>query len=57
MALLQKKGWFCCKEGEGSNVIAFFYGGGVVKKSPFFFRSFWFSSLELTINNEMVVYF
>jgi hypothetical protein len=27
------------------------------KNHLFFFRSFWFSSLELTINNEMVVYF
>jgi hypothetical protein len=39
MALLQKKKdgnyfglsrWFCCKEGEGNNVVTFFYGGGVV---------------------------
>jgi hypothetical protein len=24
--------WFCYKEGDGNNVVAFFYGGGVVKK-------------------------
>jgi hypothetical protein len=24
--------WFYCMEGDGNNVIAFFYGGGVVKK-------------------------
>ncbi len=23
--------WFCCEESDGSNVIAFFYGGGAVK--------------------------
>jgi hypothetical protein len=25
--------WFCSGEGDGSNVVAFFYGGGVVKKA------------------------
>jgi hypothetical protein len=25
--------WFCCEEGDGSNVVAFFYGGGVMKKA------------------------
>jgi hypothetical protein len=25
--------WFCCKESEGSNVVAFFYDGGGVKKT------------------------
>ncbi len=69
MALLQKHGegnylrlswWFCCEEGDGSNVVAFFYDGGVVRKvlvvGVFFLWSFWFSSLELTMNNEMVVF-
>jgi hypothetical protein len=34
MALLQGNGdlrlslWFCCEEGDGSNVVTFFYGGG-----------------------------
>jgi hypothetical protein len=49
--------------------VAFFYGGGVVKKAMVvsgfllsfflfvFVWSFWFSSLELTINSEMVVFF
>jgi hypothetical protein len=38
MALLQKNGnlhlfwWFCCKESDGRNVFAFFYGDGVLKK-------------------------
>jgi len=61
--------WFCCEEGDNNNVVIFFYGGCVVKKaltiSNFFlsfflfrfFLSFWFSSLKLTINNEMVVFF
>jgi hypothetical protein len=72
MAFLQKNGdlclfgWFCWEECDGSNV-AFFYGGGVVKKAievgGFFFSfflfiwSFWFSSLKLTINNETMVFF
>jgi hypothetical protein len=61
--------WFCYKESDGNNVVvffygggdAFFYGGGDVKKAMalgdfyfFFYWSLWFSSLELTINNEMV---
>ncbi len=25
--------WFCWEEGDGNNVIAFLYGGGVVKKA------------------------
>jgi hypothetical protein len=39
MALLQKNGglhlfwWFYCEEGDGNNVVAFLYGGGVVKKA------------------------
>ncbi len=59
--------WFCYKEGDGNNVVAFFYGGGVVKKAMatgnllflflFSFWSFWSSSLEFTINNEMVIFF
>jgi len=34
MALLQGNGdlrlslWFCCEEGDGSNVVSFLYGGG-----------------------------
>jgi len=56
--------WFCYEEGDGNNVIAFSYGGGVVKKAmvtsgfflSFFLWSFWSSSLELTINNEMVFF-
>ncbi len=70
MALLQKKAtttvialwWFCCKEGDNNNVITFFYGGGVVKKvmavgyCHFFLWSFWSSSLEWTINNEMMIF-
>jgi len=34
MVLLQGNGdlslslWFCCEEGDGSNVVAFLYGGG-----------------------------
>jgi len=74
MVLLQKNGddnylrlfgWFCYEEGDDSNVVAFFCGGGVMKKVmvagcfllSFFLWSFWFNSLELTINNEMVVFF
>jgi uncharacterized membrane protein YgcG len=44
--------WFCCKEGDDSNRTAFFLF--------FLFLllwSFWYSSLELTIDNEMVVFF
>jgi hypothetical protein len=60
--------WFCDKEGDSNNVIAFFYGdsGGVVKKVMattfflffifLFIWSFWSSSLNLRINNEMVVF-
>jgi hypothetical protein len=39
MALLHKMGacalflWFCCEEGDGSNVITFLYGGGVMEKA------------------------
>jgi hypothetical protein len=72
MVLLQKNDYhhlfqcFCYEEGDGNNVVTFFYGGGVVKKVMaigchrffffFFLWSFCFSSLELTINNEMVVF-
>jgi hypothetical protein len=59
--------WFSYEEGDNSNVVTFFYSGGVAKKvmaancrrffSFFFLWSFWFSSLELTINNEMLVFF
>jgi hypothetical protein len=61
--------WFCYEEGDDNNVITFFYGSGVMKKAmavgyrrllPFFLFlllwSFWSSSLELTINNEMVFF-
>jgi hypothetical protein len=63
--------WFCYEEGDDNNVVAFFYGGGDavfygggdVKKAmalndffSFFCWSLWFSSLELTINNEMVFF-
>jgi hypothetical protein len=24
--------WFYCEEGDGNNVVTFFYGGGVVEK-------------------------
>jgi hypothetical protein len=36
--------WFCCEEGDGSNVITFFYGGGVMEKATTegFFFSFIF---------------
>jgi len=54
--------WFCYEEGDDNNVVTFFYGGGVVEKVMvggdfflFFLWCFWFGSLELTINNEMVV--
>jgi hypothetical protein len=61
--------WFCYEEGDGNNVVTFLYGGGVVEKVIFFLVVFsflcfffflWcfsFSSLELTIDNEMVVLF
>ncbi len=56
--------WIYCEEGDTSNVVAFFYGGGVLKKTMvtnnrlfFLFWSFWSSSLEFIINNEMVVFF
>jgi hypothetical protein len=57
---------FAVKKGDNSNVIAFLYGGGVVRKTLaavfsfflfffyFFLWSFW---LYLTINNGMVVFF
>jgi len=60
--------WFCCEKSDGNIAIAFFYGGGVVKKAVvtynflisfflfLFLWSFWSISLELTINNEMVVF-
>jgi hypothetical protein len=57
--------WFCCKEGDGNNVVTFFYASGIVKKVTtigsrlfFFFPSslVFYNSLELTINNEMVVF-
>jgi hypothetical protein len=53
--------WFCCEKGDDNNVITFLYGGGVMKKVMascdfIFLWLFWFSSLELTINNEMVVF-
>jgi len=71
MGLLQKMAtitivtflWFCYEEGDGNNVVAFFYGDGVMKKvmatcSLLFSFSLVFGSslLELTINNEMVVF-
>ncbi len=38
--------WWCCEEGDGDNLFL-----------PFFLLwSFWSSSLELKINNEMVVF-
>jgi len=52
---------FNCKEGDGSNVVTFFYSGGDVKKAMatsnffFFLGSLWFNLLKLTINNIMVV--
>jgi hypothetical protein len=55
--------WFCYEEGDNSNVVTFLYGDGVVEKAmvggDFFFFGwcFWFSSLELKINNETVVLF
>jgi hypothetical protein len=62
--------WFYYKEGDSSNVVTFFYGSGAMKKImaaschsllsfSFFllFWSFWYSSLELRINNEMVGFF
>ncbi len=54
--------WFSYKEGDDNNVNAFFYGGGGVKKEMaggglLFFWSFSFSSLKLTINHEMMVFF
>jgi hypothetical protein len=62
--------WFYNKEGDSSTVITFFYGSGVMTKTmiascrcllSFFlfllFWSFWSSSLELRINNEMIVFF
>jgi len=60
--------WFWCEKGKDNNVITFLYGGGVVEKVMaggnfflsfflFFLWCFWFGSLELTINNEMVVLF
>jgi len=58
---------FCYEEGDDSNVVAFSYGGGVMKKRQqfatvtfsffFLFWSFWSSSLKLIVNNEMVVFF
>jgi len=57
--------WFSCEEGHGNNVITFFFGWPNVKKAMaennFFFNflifgSLWFSLLELTINNIMVVF-
>jgi hypothetical protein len=63
MALLQKNGdlrlfwWFCNKKGDGNDVFAFLYGDGNNQFFVFFLWSVWFSSLELTINNEMVVFF
>jgi hypothetical protein len=55
--------WFCYEERDDDNVITFLYDGGVMKKvmatcGLFFnlFSSLWFSSLKLTINNEMVVF-
>ncbi len=56
--------WFCCEKSDDSNVVTFLYGCGVVKRTMaardyllyFFLWSFWSSSLELTINNEMMVF-
>jgi hypothetical protein len=71
MALLHKMGacalflWFCCEEVDGSNVVTFLYGGGVMEKVmakcsffPLFFYNFfvwcfWFNSLELIISNDV----
>jgi hypothetical protein len=49
--------WFCFEEGDGNNVIAFLYGDGNRQFCFLFFWSLWFSSLELTMNNEMMVSF
>jgi hypothetical protein len=59
--------WFCYKEGDNCNVVAFLYGDGskllllllllFYFLFYFIFRSLWFSSLKLTINNEMLVFF
>jgi hypothetical protein len=59
--------WFCCKEGDSSNVVTFLYGGGVMEKAMvegdffsfiffylYFLWCFWFNSLELIM---MVVFF
>jgi hypothetical protein len=46
--------WFCCEKGDNNNVIALFYGGGVVNKamatngfllSFFLFLFIWFFGL------------
>jgi hypothetical protein len=52
---------FSYEERDGSSVVTFFYGDPDVKKvvvanNFFFFGSLWFSLLELTINNIMVVF-
>jgi hypothetical protein len=49
------------RRSDGSNVVAVFYGGTCEESDGkrfffLFFWSLWFSSLELTINNEMVVF-
>jgi hypothetical protein len=51
---------FYCEKGDGSNVVASFYGGGDVKKGAsdfiFCYWSLWFSLLKYIINNIMVVF-
>ncbi len=53
--------WFSYKEGDNSNVVAFFYSGCDVKKAMaandyFFYWSLWFSLLKLIINNIVVIF-
>ncbi len=49
--------WFCYEEGNDSNVIAFFYGGGVAKKAmatSFFLLSFFLFSLVFLLQRRLV---
>jgi hypothetical protein len=41
--------WFCCEEGDGSNVVTFLYGGSIF---IFLCWCLWFTSLELIFNNK-----
>jgi hypothetical protein len=41
--------WFCCEEGDGSNVVTFLYGNNFIF---FLCWCLWFSSLELIFNNK-----